>query len=356
MLVFQPAFDPNSGAFAWAVTGLTVALFVPLYLVAVRGSSAWWDRWSPLASVLLAGVVFPVNSGATVLLVYAASFVGGTRDRRTAYRWFVALSLIAPALTIVARVEMPFALAVGMPIVFVWVVGIAVLEEVERDREAARLRVDNARIAHLSTATERERLARDLHDVTGQSLTSIVVRAQLIARLARDDPQAAAAQAEEVERVARAALDDIRGTLGGWRQVVLADELASARAALEAADIEVVVDRDGDLQLAPSVEQAIGLAVREAVTNVIRHAGARRCVIRLGRDAGQLVLEVVDDGAGGDPRDGGGLAGMAERIGALGGRVERSTTGGTTLRVAVPTQVVGSAASEGRPAASEART
>src|SRR5690606_19551286 len=122
-------------------------------------------------------------------------------------------------------------------------------------------------IAHLATATERERIARDLHDVTGHSLTSIVVRAQLVQRLAAVDPQRAAAEAAEIEAVARHALGEIRETVAGWRQVALDDEVEVARQALERVGVALHVDLDRDVQLAPSVEQALGLALREGVTN-----------------------------------------------------------------------------------------
>lgn len=342
MLLFQPTFDPDSGTFAWVVTAATAAVFAPLYVVAVSRPGGRTARLAPYASVALGMVVFPINSGATVLLVYAAGFVGGTRPRRVAYRWFAVLSALAAALGILVPLPMPIALAAfGVPIVFVWVVGVATLEEVERDREAARLRVDNQRIAHLSTATERERIARDLHDVTGQSLTSIVVRAQLVARLAASDPERAANEARRIEEAARGALDDIRETISGWRQVSLDDELDSAEGALAAAGIELTVERERDLRLAPSVEQALGLAVREAITNVIRHADAQRCRVCLHHVDGQLELEVTDDGNGAGGPDGGGLAGMADRIGALGGRVERSWANGTRLVVALPAEVAG---------------
>lgn len=90
----------------------------------------------------------------------------------------------------------------------------------------------------------------------------------------------------------------------------------------------------------PTVESALALALREAVTNVIRHADARTCRVAVVRAGDELRLEVVDDGRGGGA-DGNGLRGMQERIAALGGRVERVSTAGTRLTVAVPAQVAG---------------
>jgi two-component system sensor histidine kinase DesK len=99
------------------------------------------------------------------------------------------------------------------------------------------------------------------------------------------------------------------------------------------------VARDPDLVLTPSAESALGLALREAVTNIVRHAHAGTCTVALRRVADRVELEIADDGVGGDQRDGNGLTGMRERIAALGGEVRRSGRGGTALTAAVPTAV-----------------
>ena len=130
----------------------------------------------------------------------------------------------------------------------------------------------------------------------------------------------------------------MRSAVSGYRSGDLAAELARARIALATAGVELTVAAP-HLALAPlpqEVESAVALALREAVTNVIRHAQASACEVRLAAEGGRLVLEVRDDGRGGEPREGAGLAGMRERIAALGGTVERRTAGGTWLAVSVP--------------------
>ena len=341
LLGFQPLFDPSAGWADWALVAAVVTVFVPLYVGAEAGATPL-RRWSPALSTVLGLAVLPVNAGGSVLFVYAAAFAGAYRDREVATRWLAGLSALLGAVATISPIPLPYRLATFLPpLVFVWLVGLSRMQEVARDREAARLRVENARIAHLATASERERIARDLHDLTGHSLTSVIVRAQLVQRLTATDPARAADEAAEIERVARAALSEIRETLAGWRQVSLDDELQVAAAALERVGVELVVVRDEAFDLAPSVEQALGLALREAVTNVVRHAEASRCEVLLRRTAGEVRLEVVDDGIGGAGRDGNGLRGMRERIGALGGRVDRVTQGGTRLVAAVPEEVAG---------------
>jgi two-component system sensor histidine kinase DesK len=143
---------------------------------------------------------------------------------------------------------------------------------------------------------------------------------------------------EEVERISREALAEVRSAVSGYRSGDLAAELSRARVALATAGVELTVSapRLGLSPLPQEIESAVALALREAVTNVIRHARASACEVRLAAENGRLVLEVQDDGCGGGFAEGAGLAGMRERIAALGGAVERRTAGGTRLSVAVP--------------------
>lgn len=341
ILTFQPVFDPTSTWVDWAVVGAAVTVFVPVYVV-----GEWRPgpvrRAMPWLAAALGLLVLAVNTGGGVFLIYAGAAAAGHKPRPIAMRWLVGLSLLTALLAVISPVPVVYRAFAFLPVLLlIWVVGMACMEERERAVEAARLRVDNARIGHLATATERERIARDLHDVTGHSLTSIVVRAQLVQRLAATDPQRAAAEAAEIEIVARHALGEIRETVAGWRQVALDDEVEVARQALERVGVELHVDLDRDVHLAPSVEQALGLALREGVTNVVRHAGAHACTVRLFEDAGQVRLEVVDDGVGATGVEGNGLLGMRERMAALGGQVQRFSQAGTRLVVTVPQDLAG---------------
>jgi two-component system sensor histidine kinase DesK len=196
-------------------------------------------------------------------------------------------------------------------------------------------------VARLAVAEERERFARDLHDLLGHSLSVIALKAELAGRLLPHQPQQAADHVAELESVAREALAEVREAVSGYRQPTLAGELAGARMALEAAGIETRV-RTPAAELPPDVEAVLAWAVREGTTNVIRHSGAQRCTIALagGRDGSGASLEISDDGRGadGDGGNGNGLAGLRERAALLAGHVEtgRRRDGGFRLRVTVP--------------------
>jgi two-component system sensor histidine kinase DesK len=198
-------------------------------------------------------------------------------------------------------------------------------------------------IARLAVAEERNRAARDLHDILGHSLTVITVKAELAGRLLPIDPDKAASEVADLERLAREALADIRRTVGAYRETSLENELASAEAALAAAGVEADLPATVD-GVPPARRELFGWAVREGVTNVVRHSGATRCTIRILPDR----VEIVDNGRGPDADDGrgqvaaphgNGLRGLRERAEQVGAAltVGRATAGsGFMLRVSVP--------------------
>ena len=258
--------------------------------------------------------------------------------------------------------------------------GIGMLMLVMRDLRTRNLELSAARaeLARLAVAEERERFARDLHDLLGHSLSVIALKAELAGRLLSERPADAAREVGELEQVARTALGEVREAVSGYRQPTLAGELAGARMALSAAGIEADV-QDSRAALDPPVEAVLAWAVREGATNVIRHSGARHCTLKITSSLTDAGVEVIDDGRGaaangglgaaangdgaglpsagvesggatnghaavgagnGHPAGGGGhgLAGLAERARLLNGWVEAGTLtdGGYRLAVTVP--------------------
>ncbi|WP_053733866.1 sensor histidine kinase [Nocardia sp. NRRL S-836] len=189
-------------------------------------------------------------------------------------------------------------------------------------------------IAALARTEERNRLARDLHDVLGHSLTTITLKAGVARRLLeRESPDRALAEIREVEDLTRQALSDVRATVSGYREVSLSAEVVGARAVLRAAGIEADLPNAVD-NVRPELQGVFGYVLREAVTNVLRHAAATRCSVRLG----DTWLEVRDNGRGaGVGTPGTGLRGLSERLAPLGGTVLAGplTDGGYRLRAEV---------------------
>jgi two-component system sensor histidine kinase DesK len=188
----------------------------------------------------------------------------------------------------------------------------------------------------LAKVAERERIARDLHDVLGHTLSVITLKSELAGKLMDRDPQRAGQEIREVEQISRQALSDVRDAIRGYRSKGLVAELAQAKSTLETAGLMVHVDAATSMQLPPMQESVLSLAVREAVTNVVRHAKARTCRLRIEQQNGTCRLEVADDGQGFTSMEGNGLRGMRERVEMLGGTLERRNKSGTTLTVTLP--------------------
>ncbi|MDQ6937187.1 MAG: histidine kinase, partial [Actinomycetota bacterium] len=201
-------------------------------------------------------------------------------------------------------------------------------------RNNRALTAARAEVARLAAENERSRIARDLHDLLGHSLTTITVKAGLARRLADVDPARAAAEIGEVEALTRSTLADVRAAVSGYRDVSLAGELASAHEVLRAAGIQLQLPRAIDAVPA-EFAQLFGWVVREGTTNVVRHSRATSCTISVGA----TWLEIDDDGAGGLALAGHGLGGLRERVESAGGTLSaggRSLLAGWTLRVDVP--------------------
>lgn len=214
-----------------------------------------------------------------------------------------------------------------------------------------QLRQARGEAARLAAAEERLRIARDLHDLLGHSLSLIVLKSELAGRLAEQGSgrvaEEVAREVADIESVARQALVEVREAVTGYRRRCLADELDAARAALTSAGISLTVKTAGT-PLPADLDELFAWAVREAVTNVVRHARATRCRIDLSHGEAGAVLAVTDDGRAGPYGEarragaGSGLTGLAERVEAAGGTVEAGPVGagpggaGFRLRVAVP--------------------
>ena len=195
-------------------------------------------------------------------------------------------------------------------------------------------------LARHAVAAERMRFARDLHDLLGHSLSLIALKSELAGRLAERDPVRARQEMADVEAAARRSLAEVRDAVSGYRQVNLVQALAEARSALSAAGIDLRARTEGDSLPAP-VDAVLGWVVREATTNVLRHSGARSVSVDLVATGDGVALTVTDDGRGGAAPRGTGLAGLAERVEALGGRLESGPADGRGFRLTavVPSQV-----------------
>ncbi len=328
----QPAVDHVSRT-KWALDVLGALIFLMLY----------WGIFlleRPLTFVhvggmLLLGVLyFPFNPGGCTFFIFAAAmmpFMVETQARAIAGLGFIAAVAAIEGLWLHVGGWGLF-WAAGFPMF----IGAGNIFFAERNRMNRKLRKANEEIENLAKVAERERIARDLHDVLGHTLSVITLKSELAGKLIDRDPQRAGKEIREVEQISRQALTDVRDAIRGYRSQGLVAELAQAKTTLETAGLTVQCDAATTMKLPAVQESVLSLAVREAVTNVVRHAGARTCRMRLEQQNGNCRLEIHDDGCGGSNGEGNGLRGMRERVEMIGGTLSRSTDAGTTLTITLP--------------------
>ncbi|EGG45053.1 two-component system sensor kinase [Streptomyces griseoaurantiacus M045] len=349
-LVFlnSPFLDLFSGEHSTAGTaggwlGLTV--FVGLYLALVSremGPRAF-PRWlihGIIAALGALAVLLTLTLGShwVGLFVYVSVACGLALPLRAAY-WAVPGTTALMAL-VVAYVDLD---QLSSMVLLTLLIGFAMTSVSQLVRTTIELRRARATVARLAANEERLRLARDLHDLLGHSLSLITLKSELAGRMLPAHPDKAAQQVADIESVSRQALVDVREAVSGYRRPRLAEELAGAQVALAAAGVTADLPAEPALDGVPEErESALAWALREAVTNVVRHSGARRCAVSLIRrqtlDGPVLELSVEDDGPGGTSGaagggsgggHGNGLTGLTERLQKVGGSLETGRVGRT---------------------------
>lgn len=296
-------------------------------------------------SVAIALMGKPKNMDPAPLFIFTAAYAG------TAFRIprGIITNAIVLAVCLVTSALLGFSLAALLPAVFVIsVVSFMTMSWTRSIVVSRKLHEAQGEIARLAAADERLRIARDLHDLLGQRLSFIALKSELARHLISSAPDRAEAEMAEVESTVRSTLQEVREAVAGYRRPVLERELRAAQEILSAAGIQLVNKCDPRLvgTLPAELSEALAWAVREGVTNVIRHSRAKTCTINLTEGSGTAVVEVADDGTGDPaaaaeiPARGSGLRGLRERFQALGGKCEahRRIQGGFALTATVPTR------------------
>lgn len=343
-LFLDPIFEPSLRL--WLATLVVFATFLGIFAAFVRFSDKGRPGryWMIAATFLLGLVTFPWNAGASTLFVYAAAFLPfNIESTRRVLSLFLAESILILAEGYyfnspghLFHIHWP---NVFIAIFLLFVIGCGNIFFAEQKRAECKLRLAQEENAQLAAVAERERIARDLHDVLGHTLSVIVLKAELAKRLMELDPQRAAEEIADVETTARTALAEVREAIGGYRSHGLAAELARARRTLEAAGVALTWEAPpvGSPALTATEETVLSLSVREAVTNIVRHAEATRCTMRLAATPDRYyALLVEDDGRHAIQQEGNGLRGMRERVNGVGGRFSIRCDHGTQLLIELP--------------------
>ena len=350
-VVMLPTVPLSVHGFSWswlAPTLLSIAVFFYLHAQVYFGSPRRLG-WYVTGMVAMGLGLWPANPVGLGYVVNACTALSVSPSYR---RWLrgVALIAIATAAATVFWVNVPWWVMLVL-LMGAILGGSSNFLYINNLRKDADLRLSQMEVRRLAMLAERERIGRDLHDLLGHTLSLVAIKSELARRLALEDPPRAQQEMAEVERVARHALAEVRAAVTGMRRGDLASEIISARLMLEASGVSFEGDWPEGIALPSAVEAPLSLVLREAVTNIHRHARATAASVRFVHDKARFQMQISDNGCGGLAAHGNGVSGMRERVRALGGSLEIDSPRrhGTTLRIEVPLAKAAAAAPLGLP-------
>lgn len=335
-IFLTPVFSHDGFDLQWSlITLITYPLFLLLYaknLTASRRSSNYYA----LALVAMSLISLRWYSGAPTYFIYGCLFFRSCSWSLWRHESYIAgLNLLfAVAVFSITHYSWQVVLWIAM---LTLSFSLVIEAEILAGRHSKALRLSQDEVRRLAATAERERIGRDLHDLLGHTLSLITLKLELSGKLFDRDPEKARGELADAEQIARKALAEVRSAVTGIRATDLAAELASAHLMLET--IGVVMHYEPPARaLPPGIESVLALVVREAATNIARHARATRASIATDIDASRVRLYIRDNGRGGVDKFGNGLEGMRERARALGGslRVDSQYGQGTTLCIEIP--------------------
>jgi two-component system, NarL family, sensor histidine kinase DesK len=348
--LFMPVFAPEPRSWVWFwPTVISIPIFLVLYARVIR-AFRYRDPPGPaafaevLTIAVMAYALMPFNDSATTYLIYCAAVSPFTLRslRQTGVFVVCLLAGFAVELSLLGFKPLLFAITTVVAIV----AALSNFMMVENRRKNMALRLSREEMHRMARVAERERIGRDLHDLLGHTLSLIALKSELAAKLLDRDRASAAREIAEVTSIAREALKQVRTAVAGIKAAALENEIQSARALLSTSGIALVFERDGAV-LPAEIETTLAMIVREAVTNIQRHSGARAARIEVltetttaqgGAVEKVVILRVSDDGRGGIASRGNGLTGIGERVRSLAGTLEVDSPRGkgTTLHVRLP--------------------
>jgi two-component system sensor histidine kinase DesK len=318
---------------SWLVTLCSFAVYLLLYIDFFRqwGCSIRRQRLDLGLIGLLGFAVMPFNMGATTYVAYAAGLAPFVLRPLQSILFFAGLAALVWTETWLLSYQERTVVSTWITCV-IFIVGCGNLFLSDRIRQTVLLRRANEDVKEMAKVAERERIARDLHDLLGHTLSVIALKSELASKLADRDRERSIQEIREVERISREALSEVRAAVEGYKNRGFSGELRAAEQVLASAGVRLEATV-ADVSLLPMQEAALALALRETITNVVRHARASVCRVALSLDHGEVVLTVEDDGAGGPLREGNGLGGMRERVTAAGGTLKVDWASGVKVSV-----------------------
>ena len=322
---------------AWeiALSAAAFAVFLVAFFIAMRNYFQPTRLRLPSAVMLLVGVVMaPINPGANVFFSYPSWYLARAFPPKQAVSALIVVAALVVFVTQFFGLGLNFFLPAILLVLALGSMSIAIRRLEDTQSALGKSREESE---HLARIAERERIARDLHDTIGHSLSVIALKSDLAAQLADADSPDAAAEMREINAVARQSLSEIRATLSGFWELSLDAEIRSLESSIKEAGIKTDISI-AQLDLAPPVETALAICFREAATNVIRHSDATSCRLSLEQDGDCVVGAVSDNGIGGQFKPGNGLTGMRQRVEQMHGSLAIEAKHGTRIEFRLPAE------------------
>lgn len=315
---FVPLFTVRFAVWQYLSMAAALLLFLVCYFWAYRSRRR--DMHWPIAGIIaVAALISPVNPGSISMFAYASFFIGFAYPLRRYLLLSALLIALLVALQLTVKIHWSLFLPLGIPIVL----AVGLLGRVEQAKLMHRLaeRKSEDEIKQLATMVERERIGRDLHDILGHTLSSIILKADLAEKLlARQQAEAAKQQLTELSQIAREALSQVRQSVSGFKHQGLTAEVHKLLNRLR--DAGFTAELHGELpQLDSRRETAVVLALTELVTNVMRHSNGRHCQLSVSSNDNSLSFCLTDNGQCQNIKEGNGLHGLRERLAAIGGKL-----------------------------------
>lgn len=329
--------DGWKAALGWGLLLLFLVTYRQLYSqVDVQKTFTFWLGVQIAAMLLLIILYSPYH---LFLGFFPANFIGWYTNKKQFYYGLMGLAaalVIGAIILIVQGISILFFL----PFLVIMLASPFGIRSMNKSMELEKqLDEANEQIKALIKREERVRIARDLHDTLGHTLSLITLQSQLVQRLAEKDPDRAKAEAKEIEMTSRSALRQVRELVSSMRAITVAEELANMKRIMNAAGMHFTVKGEEDFSDIPLLQQNIlGMCLKEAGTNVVKHSKAKNCTVQIERSRGKFTIQVHDDGVGFEHQgiSGNGLNGMRERLSLIDGKLNMHSNGGTTVMMQVP--------------------
>lgn len=308
----------------------------------VLDSKAHFNTWLMIQIAIVVALATFYHLNCVFLGFFSAHFIGWYEDKKQFLKAlaFLGLALLLPILIYSMKNTWTSNMYYLFPFIAIMLVtpfGIRSMNskmELEKKLDEA-----NEQIKQLVKREERMRIARDLHDTLGHTLSLLTLKSQLIGKLALKDPQRASLEAKEMERTSRSALAQVRELVSDMRTITIAEEIMETQNILQTAGISVHLMGDTELTNVPHLTQNIlSMCLKEAITNVVKHSGANNCFISIRQLEGEVTMTIEDDGKGlsDEKSNGNGLKGIGERLELIDGMLHLSSNKGTKLVITVP--------------------